>query len=245
MHYFKKLFGNTKITWQCLILFAILIGIIVGVLNRISFLANTSFQDIAIVLDMWIVMAIFIIVNCKTWQEAAAKTFIFFLISQPLIYLTEIIIDTLRGANFTEQFVLYFKNYYIGAGWAIWTLLTIPGAFIAYQIKNNNVLAGIILSVATTYLAFAGAKSLFSSIYNFPYHLLNGMLCLIAAFILIYIILSNKTARIIAMVITSLGLIGGIYSFYNGKAQNEYWEEQTRLQIEQLDAEEETQQSQI
>ena len=237
MKYLRKLFGDTKITWRTLIISSIVIGVIVGVLNRISFLADTSFQDIAVVFDMWFIIAIFIIINCKSWQEASAKTFVFFLISQPLIYLTEVIIDTISGADFLVQFTLYFRNYYIGAGWAIWTLLTIPGAAIAYQIKNDNILSAIVLSVATGYLAFAGAGSILSAIYDFPHHLLNGIICLVAAFLLIYIILSKKSARIVAIIITIMGLSAGIYYFFDGKAQNEYWEQQTQMQIEQLDKE--------
>ena len=40
------------------------------------------------------ILAIFIIVNCKNSKDAIIKCFVFFLISQPLIYLVEIVIDT-------------------------------------------------------------------------------------------------------------------------------------------------------
>lgn len=212
----KKVFGETNISWKFLIIFSCVIGLIVGILNRIPSLNNTSFQDIAIVLDMWIILAIFIIVNCKSWKEAVAKCFIFFLISQPLIYFTEVLIDVfINNADFKNTFLLYFKNYYIGAGWLFNTFLTIPGAYIAYQIKKNNILSAIILSVATAYLTFAGTDGLIKIFLGgFPYHLLNTIICLSMAYILIFVILNNKKERIIATLLTTLGVIIAIINLF-------------------------------
>lgn len=217
----KNIFRNTKISSKNVIVFAILIGIVIGIVNRIPILNNTSFQDIAVVLDMWVILAIFIIVNCEKWQEAVLKCFLFFLISQPLIYFTEIIIDVLfYNANFIDTFILYFKNYYFGAGWLTWTILTIPGSFIAFQIKKNNILASLILAVATSYLAVVGLRGLIECIlYHFPYHLLNSLICLFMAYYLIIIIITNKKPRITAIFITFIAMTIGaiILIFENNK----------------------------
>lgn len=217
----KKIFGQTNISWKNLIIFSILIGISVGLINRIPFLYNTSFRDIAIYLEMWIILAIFIIINCKSWKEAVSKCFVFFLISQPLIYLSEILIDTLvNKANFKDIFILYFRNYYIGGGWFFLTLLTIPGSFIAYQIKKNNVLAALILSVATFYLSFTGTGVLLNTLNNhFPYHILNGMICIFMSFKLIFLILEKKKERIISIIITIIGIIIGLLNFYSANSK--------------------------
>lgn len=67
------------------------------------------------------------------------------------------------------------------------------------------------MSVATTYLAGVGTVGLIKSVtVNFPYHLLNSLICLSMAYILIFTILQNKKERIIATVITSLGIVIGI-----------------------------------
>lgn len=213
----KKIFGEFKITWKFLIIFSSLLGIGVGIINRIPALYNTSFQDIAIVFDMWIVLAIFIIVNCKNIKEAILKTFVFFLISQPLIYFTEAIMDTIfYKADFIKQLVLYFNNYYIGADWLAWTILTIPGSFIAYYIKKDNILSSIILSVATGYLCFSGTTGLIECIMNhFPYHLLNSLLCFLFAFLLIFIILKDKKNRIISCSLNIVGVIIAIILIIN------------------------------
>lgn len=212
----KKLFGETKITWKFLIIFSILLGFLVAILNRIPILNDTSFQDIAIVLDMWIILAIFIIVNCHSSKEAILKCFIFFLISQPLIYLVEVVIDSLiYKLDFWSNLVKYFRNYYYGAGWLKMTLLTIPGSFIAYQIKKDNLLSAIILSVATAFLAGRGINVLiYNTIMNFPRHYLNSILCITFAYYLIFLIINKKNLRKISIVLTTIGLFIGIFMFF-------------------------------
>lgn len=213
----KNIFVNTKLSTKNVIAFAFFLGIAIGIVNRIPILNNTSFQDIAIVLDMWIILAIFIIINCEKWQEAVLKCFLFFLISQPLIYFTELIIDVLfDNANFIDTFILYFNNYYLGSGWFTWTILTIPGSFIAFQIKKNNLLAALILAVSTSYLAFVGLSGLIECLlYHFPYHLLNSLICLFMAYYLIVIIITNKKSRIIATIITFIVMtIGALFLIY-------------------------------
>ncbi|MDO4962504.1 MAG: hypothetical protein Q4E75_00150 [bacterium] len=212
----KKIFGNFNISYKFLILFSIIVATVVAILNRISLFNNTSFQDIAIYVDMWIIFAIFIIVNCKSVKEAIIKCFLFFLISQPLIYFVELIIDIFfRGMNFKDTFILYFRNYYIGSGWFFLTILTIPGSFIAYQIKKNNIFSSLILSIATSYLSIIGTKGLLNTIFNnFPYHLLNSSICLFMSFLFIFIILKNKKERMISLIITIIGVVIGCILFY-------------------------------
>ena len=55
-----------------------------------SFLADTSLQDPGIYLEAWFVLALFVILNCGSALEAGKKCFVFFLISQPLIYLVQV-----------------------------------------------------------------------------------------------------------------------------------------------------------
>ena len=206
MQKIKKLFGETPLSWRFIILFSVAAAVIVAVLNRIPVLADTSFSDPAIWLDTWIVLAIFIIVNCRSWQEAVCKCFVFFLISQPLIYLVEILVDvSFYGFDFAERFNKYFVDYYIGSGWLRLTILTVPGALIAYQIKKENVWAALVLSVATGFLAFSGSLGL-AKVFTetFPRHLLYYALCLIFAVGLIFIILKTKKQKVLAVLLTIL-----------------------------------------
>lgn len=208
----KKLFGKTKISWKFLIIFSILLGLIIGIINKIPFLENTSFRDIAIVYDMWIILALFVITNSESAKEAVSKCFVFFLISQPMIYLSELLIDIIfYKVSFSNSFKLYFINYYYGAGWLYQTFLTIPGAYIAYQVKRKNILSSIILSVATCYLSLVGTTGLIKCLTeHFPYHLLNSLLCLFFAYYLIFILLNKKRERIISLSLTTIGIILGV-----------------------------------
>lgn len=216
LDFLKNLFGKTKISWRFLLIFSVTVGIFVGILARIPLFENTSFSDIAVVLDMWIVLAIFIIVNCETRKEAVEKTFVFFLISQPLIYLTEALLSSIfSGADFFGLTGEYFNNYYFhGGNWFFWTLLTLPGAALAFEIKKENLLASFILSVSTGFLAFVGGYGILNSIFRtFPNHLLNGILCLFFAFSLGFLILKSRRQKIINLAISGIFAVVGIVSF--------------------------------
>ena len=82
----KKLFGGIDLTWKMVIISAIVIGVSVGLLNSVPFLYDTTITDIATYFDFWIFCGIFIIMNSKFNKDSALKCFIYFLISQPLIY---------------------------------------------------------------------------------------------------------------------------------------------------------------
>ena len=144
MEKIQKYFGELNMTWPRVILLAIMTAVYTALINQVPILKDTSFQDIAINVDWWILFAVFIIVNCKTWWEASLKCFMFFLVSQPLIYLIEV--------PFYEYGWEIFRYYDY---WFKITLLTLPGAVIAFQLKRKNWLSILVLSVATGYLAYS------------------------------------------------------------------------------------------
>lgn len=189
MKIFKKIFGGTEMSWKLLLIYSVITGAAVGLLNCVPFLEGTSLTAPAVSFEYWFVAAIFVIVNCKNSKEAMLKTFIFFLISQPLIYLVEV--------PFKEAGWGLFQYYKY---WALITLLTIPGAWIAYQIKKDNVLSAVILSVATGYLCGTGIGAIKEVINEFPYGILTIVFCFAFAFILIQTILQKKNTRIIGWV---------------------------------------------
>ena len=86
----KKLsaaFGTLPMTWPVVCAFAAIIGIYVGVINQIPILYDTSFRDIAVSYEWWVLFAVLIVSNCKNAKEAGLKCLVFFLISQPVIFL--------------------------------------------------------------------------------------------------------------------------------------------------------------
>lgn len=188
MQKLRKYFGNYDMTWRKVIVFALLTAVVTAVLNIIPFLENTSFQDIAISFECWFLFAIFIIVNCDKWWEASLKCFVFFLISQPLIYLIEVPFNSLGWALFG-----YYKR------WAIITFLTIPGAAIGFLVKKKNWLSVAVLSVATGFLAYMSVYYFISVITDFPHHLISSFFCLILAVFFVFILLDAKKHRTAAL----------------------------------------------
>ena len=93
----------------------------------LPFTADTSFADISITFEWWVLFGTLIIVNSKSPKESALKCFIFFLISQPLVYLVQVPFNPYGWGIF---------RYY--PDWFMWTLLTIPMAFIGNYLKKDK-----------------------------------------------------------------------------------------------------------
>ena len=74
----KKLFGGIDLNWKKLIIFAIIAGIYTGVMAMIPIAKDTSFADITISFEVWILFGILIIMNSKSAKDSALKCFVFF-----------------------------------------------------------------------------------------------------------------------------------------------------------------------
>ena len=195
MNKIRKYFGEFEMTWAKVIIFAVVTAVITAGLNEIHALNDTSFQDIAISYECWFLFAVFIIVNCKTWWEASLKCFVFFLISQPLIYLIEVPFEPLGWGVFQ-----YYRF------WFIMTVLTLPGAAIAFQLKRKNWLSVAVLSVATAFLAAMCVDYFDTALHNFPHHLLSSIFCLALAVFFVFVLLDDKKHRIASLAIIAVVL---------------------------------------
>lgn len=191
----KKLFGNLKMNWLTVILFAVIIGIYTGVVMLISIFDETSFQDIGISYEWWVIFAVIIVVNCQKNWEAMLKCFVFFLISQPIIYAVEV----LFGNEMTWQTAFY--NYYLHT-WLPATLLTIPGGFIAYYCKKQNLLGAIILALGNTMQAGLGIYYLAQAVKDFPHHILSSVLSFASIVVMGMYIQKEKKYRLISILIS-------------------------------------------
>lgn len=155
-------FGELPMTWPLVCAFAAIIGVYVGVINQIPFLYDTSFQDIAVTCEWWVLFAVLIVANCKKPWEAGIKCLVFFLISQPVIYLVEL--PTLGWSK-----ALY---YYIQI-WLPISLLTLPGGIIAFYAKKQNFLGAVILGIGNALVALMGVGYFLQLLEGFPRHLLT------------------------------------------------------------------------
>jgi len=194
----KKLFGGLNITWPKLILFAVICGVYTGVMAMLPATADTSFRDISISFEWWILFAIILIVNSKSPLDSALKVLVFFLISQPLVYLVQ--------APFSPDGLGLFRYY---PAWFRWTLLTFPMAFVGHFMKKDKwwgllILAPMLLFLGWHYVNFCG-----EAVHFFPQHLLSALFC--AATLIIYplFIFKDRRIRIAGLVLSVAILLAG------------------------------------
>lgn len=134
-NFIRKLFGGINITWPRLIIASIVIGVLVGLIMINPAWKDTSISQIGVGFSWWILFGTIIIANSKSNVDSALKCFVFFLISQPLIYLVQVPFAEMGWGLFG-----YYKY------WAMWTVLTLPMGFVGYYIKKNNIWSALILS---------------------------------------------------------------------------------------------------
>ena len=207
--FLQKLFGGINLTWPKLIIFAVIMGIYTALMAMLVPDGN-SFHDIAVTMEWWVLPAILIIVNCKKPLEAALKTFVFFLISQPLVYLIQVPFNGM-GWGLFGYYPFWFKV----------TLLTFPAAFIGWYMKKDKWYSGVILSAMTFLLAATGIGYIFNTIEHFPNHLVSIIYCFITIPIFIIFIFKDKKPRITASAITIVIAIIYLFMAINSTAPYE------------------------
>ncbi len=193
--FFRKIFGGLKLDWSRIVIFAIVMGIYTALMAMLA-PDGSSFHDIAVTVEWWVLPAILIIANSKKPLDAALYTFVFFLISQPLVYLIQVPFNEMGWG------LLKYYGY-----WFVITLLTFPGAYLGWFIKKEKWYAGLILSVMTVLLLVTGFGYISSFAESFPNHLLSAIYCFGIVPILIFGILKDKKAKIVASSISGATII--------------------------------------
>ena len=191
----KKIFGGINLTWKKVIIMAIIVGIYTAIMAMLDIAKDTSFSDLTVTFEVWIFFGIFIIMNSKSAKDSAFKCFIFFLISQPLVYLVQ---DVINNSNL---FLTYYRY------WFYWTIATIPMAFIGYYMKKDKwwgllILIPMLLLVAEEYAGYL-SKTMFS----FPRHLLTTIFCISTLIIYPLAIFKNKIAKSAGITISAILII--------------------------------------
>ena len=209
MEKIKKLFGGIDLSWKKLIIFSIIAGAYTAIMAMLPIAKDTSFADITISFEVWILFGIFIIMNSKSAKDSALKCFVFFLISQPLVYLIQDVI------NHSNLFLTYYRF------WIIWTICTIPMGFIGYFMKKDKWWGLLILIPMLIFLGFHYSGFLGQTIYNFPYHFLSALFCIITILLYPICIFSNKKVKVAGITISALIiLIMSIITLFNSTTYN-------------------------
>ncbi len=218
----KKLFGSINLTWKKLIIFSIVVAIYTAVMAILPFTKETSFRDIAIMFEWWILFGIIIICNSKSPKDSALKCFVFFLISQPLIYLIQVPFSSMGWNLFG-----YYRY------WFYWTLGCLPMGFIGYYIKKKNLLSVLILAPMIVFLVLLGIGYINSAIESFPHHLLSGIACFAIIIVVVLYLFDNTKLKLLSLGIAVIACIT-ILIIKGGIGNSEY---QTYRNIDYLDVE--------
>ena len=185
-----KLFGGITFTWPKIILYAIGAAVLTSIFLIVPIFKDTSFMRMGETLEAWILLAIIIIANSNRPLESALKTFVFFLISQPLIYLIQV--------PFTWQGWGIFQYYKF---WFILTLCTFPAAYIGWYIKKKNWLSLLILMPMLILLAIIAEGSIRQVIYSFPHLLITTIFCIAQILLYLYVFTEKLSQKIVGLLV--------------------------------------------
>ena len=198
----KKVFGGLNITWPVVIIGAVIAGIYTGVMAMMPGVQDTSLTDIIATFESWVLFAAIIVTNTKTPWESALKCFVFFLISQPLVYLVQV---PFAGWGIMS----YYKN------WIVWTIATLPLGFAGWYITKNNIVAVIVMAAGSAFLAIHAAGFLHQAITNPPWHILSFFFCVCLIFAMIFGCFDAGIYRKISLGIAAVALVVATYFAFN------------------------------
>ena len=185
-----KLYGGINLTWPGIILYAVGTAVLTTVFLVLPIFHGTSFVRMGETLEAWIFFAVIIIANAKSPLDSALKTFVFFLISQPLIYLFQV--------PFSWQGWGLFQYYKY---WFILTLCTFPAAYIGWYIKKKNWLSLLILMPVLILLAYLCEDGLKHVIHQFPSMLIMVVFCVLQVFLYLYTFTEKASQKIIGALV--------------------------------------------
>ena len=206
----KKLFGELDLTWKKIIICAIIAGVYTGIMAILPITKDTSFQDITTTFECWILFGILIILNSTSPLDSALKCFVFFLISQPLVYLIQVPFNV-----YGWGIMGFYKN------WIVWTLLTLPMGYIGWYMKKDQWWGILILTPMMLFLGLHYTDYLAEAISFFPNHLLTSLFC-IAVLILcgLYVFEDPKVKKIQTGINLLIIIAATVWALMNPRAYN-------------------------
>lgn len=191
-----KLYGGIDFSWLGIILYAICAAVLTTVFLVAPIFQNTSFVRMGETLEAWIFFAVIIMANCKTPFESAWKTFVFFLISQPLIYLFQV--------PFSWQGWGLFQYYRY---WLVVTILTFPAAFVGWYITRKNWLSVLILAPVLVYLGIVAYNSAVQCVRHFPRLIFTVLFCLLQIALYITAFFRDHRKKIVGVAVPILAAV--------------------------------------
>ncbi len=185
-----KIYGGINLTWPGIILYAVATAVLTTVFLVLPIFKNTSFMRVGETPEAWVFFAVIIIANAKSPLDSALKTFVFFLISQPLIYLLQV--------PFSSQGWELFRYYKF---WFILTLCTFPAAYIGWYIRKKNWISLLILMPVLILLALLCRDGLKQMIHQFPNMLIMVMFCILQILLYLYVFTKKPSQKLVGVLI--------------------------------------------
>ena len=192
----EKVYGGWNMSWPTVILFAVATAVLSAVFLLIPIFQHTSFARMGETFEAWIFFAILIMANCKTPLDCALKTFVFFVVSQPLIYLIQVPFSEMGWG---------LLDYY--RFWIVWTLLTFPMAYIGWYIRERNWLSLLILAPILLALTFDSVNAFVFASRHFPYLIVTALFCLAQVLIYLYRFTQNRWQKLIGFAVPLLVVV--------------------------------------
>ena len=189
----KKLFGGVDLTWPKLLIFAVAAGVFTALVSIVPQVKDTSLHTVAVSFEVWILCGIFLIMNARSNMDAALKCFVFFLVSQPLVYLLQV--------PFSPQGFGLFGYY---KPWFVWTVLCLPMGFVGYYIKKGKWWGYLILLPMIALTASSYHQYLTCFTYCYPYYILISVFCAAAMILYPVVLFDDKKIKTAGAVIGAL-----------------------------------------
>lgn len=183
-------------SWPAVILFAAASAVLSFIFLVLPVFKDTSFERMGVTFEAWIFLAVIIMSNCKKPLESALKTFVFFLISQPLIYLLQVPFSWLGWGIF--QYYRY---------WFMWTLLTLPMAYIGWYIKKKNWLSVLIFAPVLAFLGYTACVCGDACIRSFPHLLIAALFCVFQIVLYVYVFFPDVMQKIVGILIPAAAAV--------------------------------------
>ena len=185
-----RMYGGLNMSWPAVILFAVGTAVLTAVFLVVPIFRDTSFERMGVTFEAWIFFAVIIMSNCGKPLESALKTFVFFLISQPLIYLLQV--------PFSDMGWELFRYYRY---WFIWTLLTFPMAFVGWYIRKRNWLSLLILA-PVLYILTNDYVGCFQQTFRFfPRLIVTAVFCLGQVLLYLYVFTKNIWQKLLGFLV--------------------------------------------
>ena len=183
-----KVFGGIELTWPLVIGMAVGSAVITFCFLFFPVFEGTSFHRMGETMEAWVLFGVFLMANGKTPLDAALKTFVFFLVSQPLIYLFQV------PFNWMGWGIFQYYPYWFGL-----TLLTFPAAFLGWHVRRRDWVALLILLPVIALLSFTAVEGLSFASRHFPRLLVTGLFCLAQILLYLYAFTSNVAQKAVGL----------------------------------------------